>query len=238
MMTVETCPESCDYGDVMLAAELDWPSGCPPADGRPVQKFDPKRAYRELYAPRDEFEFVDVPDLFYLAVDGQGDPNTAPAYADALGALYAVAYAIKFASKRAGRDFVVGPLEGLWRADDETAFTGRRKDEWSWTMLLVQPEWITAADVAEAVAAVGAKKSLPSLERVQPMRYVEGRCVQILHHGPYDDEANTLACLHDEFMPEHGLTFDGDHHEIYLSDARRTTPEKLRTVLRQPVRPV
>jgi hypothetical protein len=238
MMTVEACPDHATMGTLCSPPSSTGRAAARRLMGDPVQKFDPKRAYRELYVPRAEFEFVDVPDLFYLAVDGQGDPNTAPAYADALGALYAVAYAIKFASKRAGRDFVVGPLEGLWRADDETAFTGRRKDEWSWTMLLVQPEWITAADVAEAVAAVGAKKSLPSLERVQPMRYVEGRCVQILHHGPYDDEANTLACLHDEFMPEHGLTFNGDHHEIYLSDARRTAPEKLRTVLRQPVRPV
>ena len=205
--------------------------------GDPVQKFDPKLAYRALYAPRTEFEFVDVPELLYLAVDGRGDPNTAPAYARALEALYPVAYAIKFASKRAGRDFVVGPLEGLWRADDATAFTGRRKDEWSWTMLLVQPEWITAADVAEGVASVHAKKRLPSLELVHPMRYAEGRCVQILHHGPYDDEAPTLARLHDEFMPEHGLAFNGDHHEIYLTDPRRTAPEKLRTVLRQPVRP-
>ena len=205
--------------------------------GDPVQKFDPKRAYRELYAPRTEFELVDVPEFLYLAVDGHGDPNIAPAYADALEALYPVAFAIKFASKRAGRDFVVGPLEGLWRADDETAFTGRRKDEWSWTMLLVQPEWITAADVADAVATVHAKKRLPSLELVHPTRHAEGRCVQILHNGPYDDEAPTLARLHGEFMPELGLAFNGDHHEIYLTDARRTEPEKLRTVLRQPVRP-
>jgi hypothetical protein len=204
--------------------------------GDSVQKFDSKREYRELYAPPREFVIVDMPEFLYLAIDGHGNPNTVPAYADALEALYAVAYAIKFASKGAGRDFVVGPLEGLWRADDETAFTGRRKDEWSWTMLLVQPEWITAADVTEAVATVHAKKRLPSLELVHPMRYAEGRCVQILHHGSYDDEAPTLARLHDEFMPEHGLAFNGDHHEIYLTDARRTAPEKLRTVLRQPVR--
>ncbi|MFD4422050.1 GyrI-like domain-containing protein [Agromyces sp. NPDC058484] len=203
-----------------------------------MDKFDPKRAYRELYAPPAEFVLVDVPEFLYLAVDGHGDPNTATEYAAALEALYAVAYAIKFASKRAGRDFVVGPLEGLWRADDETAFTGRRKHEWSWTMLLVQPEWISPADVADAVAAVGAKKALPSLEFVRPLRYAEGRSVQILHHGPYDDEAPTLARLHHEYMPEHGLTFDGDHHEIYLTDPRRTAHDKLRTVLRQPVRPV
>lgn len=201
-----------------------------------MEKFDPKHAYRELYAPPREFVFVDVPEFLYLAVDGHGDPNTAPAYADALEALYAVAYAIKFASKRAGRDFVVGPLEGLWRADDETAFVGRRKAEWSWTMLIVQPEWIGPTDVAEAIAAVGAKTSPASLELVRPLRYAEGRCVQILHVGSYDDETPTLARLHDEFMPEHGLTFNGDHHEIYLSDPRRTAPDKLRTVLRQPVR--
>jgi len=202
-----------------------------------VDKFDPKRAYRELYAPPREFVFVEVPEFLYLAIDGNGDPNTAPEYASALEALYPVAYSIKFASKRAGRDFVVGPLEGLWRADDATSFVGRRKDEWSWTMLIVQPEWVTPADVADAVAAVGAKKSLPSLGLVRPLRYAEGRCVQILHVGSYDDETPTLARLHDEFMPQHGLTFNGDHHEIYLSDQRRTAPDRLRTVLRQPVRP-
>ncbi|KRC59435.1 hypothetical protein ASE14_16015 [Agromyces sp. Root81] len=203
-----------------------------------MEKFDAKRAHRELYAPPTEFVFVDVPEILYLAVDGHGDPNTAPEYAAALEALYAVAYTIKFASKGAGRDFVVGPLEGLWRADDETAFTSRRKEEWSWTLMLAQPDWVTPAEVEAAIATVGAKKSLPSLGLVKPLRYAEGRSVQILHRGPYDDEAPTLARLHDEFIPDHGLAFNGDHHEIYLTDARRTAPDKLRTVLRQPVRPV
>jgi hypothetical protein len=201
-----------------------------------MEKFDPKRAYRELYNPPTEFGLVDVPDFLYIAVDGQGDPSTSPEYAAALESLFSVAYAIKFASKRAGRDFVVGPLEGRWRAEDYTAYTAGRRNEWSWTMMLVQPEWITPSDVEEAVATVGEKKQLASLRLVRPLRYAEGRCVQVLHRGPFADEAPTLARLHHEFMPEHGLEFNGDHHEIYLSDPRRTAPEKLRTVLRQPVR--
>ncbi|MBM7503788.1 GyrI-like domain-containing protein [Agromyces aurantiacus] len=204
------------------------------------EKYDVKRAHRELYAPSArDFSLVDVPPMRYLAVDGHGDPNTAPTYAQAVEALFAVAYALKFRSRRElGRDVTVAPLEGLWRADDPAAFTAREKGAWDWTMLIAQPEWIDDALVAEAVAAVRAKGDRPALGLVRLRELHEGPSVQILHVGSYDDEAPTLARLHDEWMPQHGLTFAGDHHEIYLSDARRTAPEKLRTVLRQPVRPV
>lgn len=201
------------------------------------EKYDVKRAHRELYAPRAEFTLVEVPPMRYLAVDGHGDPNTAPEYADAIEALFGVAYTVKFRSKRElGRDLVVAPLEGLWRADDPATFVTREKSAWSWTMLISQPDWIDDALVAEAIDAVRAKGDKPALDRLRLDELHEGTCVQILHVGSYDDEAPTLARLHDEWMPQHGLTFNGDHHEIYLSDARRTAPEKLRTVLRQPVR--
>ena len=203
------------------------------------EKYDVKRAYRELSAPSArDFAMVDVPLMRYLAVDGHGDPNTAPAYGEALEALFPVAYALKFRSKQAGRDFAVAPLEGLWRADDPAAFVARDKAAWSWTMLIAQPDWIDDALVAEAVAAVRAKGDRPALGLVHLRELHEGPSAQILHVGPYDDEAPTLARLHGEWMPQHGLTFAGDHHEIYLSDARRTAPEKLRTILRQPVRPI
>ena len=203
------------------------------------EKYDVKRAYRELYAPSARgFSMVDVPPMRYLAVDGHGDPNTAAEYADALEALFPVAYALKFRSrKELGRDFVVAPLEGLWRADDPAAFVVRDKGAWDWTMLIAQPDWIDEAFVAEAVAAARAKEDRPALALVHLRELHEGPSAQILHVGSYDDEAPTLARLHDEWMPQHGLTFAGDHHEIYLSDARRTPPEKLRTILRQPVRP-
>lgn len=207
--------------------------------GTPNAKYDLKREHAELYAPSaKEFAIVDVPPMRYLAIDGHGDPNSAPSYREAVEALFGVAYAVKFVSKRRlGRDFVVAPLEGLWWADDQGAFVARDKDAWNWTMLIAQPDWIDEDAVASAVAAVRAKAPSPALDRLRLEHLHEGRSAQILHIGSYDDEAPTLARLHDEWMPQHGLTFNGPHHEVYLSDARRTAPEKLRTVLRQPVRP-
>jgi hypothetical protein len=204
-----------------------------------MEKYDIKATYKALYAPSaQDFSVIDVPELCYLAIDGHGDPNTSPEYADALEALYPVAYALKLESKKAfGHDFVVGPLEGLWRADDMTAFTRRDKSSWDWTMMLSQPDWISAEMVATAIDAVRMKKRMPSVDRLRFLTLVEGRSVQILHRGSYDEERPTLDRLHHEYMPAHGLTFAGDHHEIYLSDPRRTAPEKLKTVLRQPVRP-
>ncbi|GAA4064098.1 GyrI-like domain-containing protein [Agromyces indicus] len=202
-------------------------------------KYDLKREHAELYAPSArDFSFVDVPPLRFLAVDGHGDPNSAAAYREAVEALFGVAYATKFASKRRlARDFVVAPLEGLWWAEDPTAFTARDKAAWSWTMLIAQPDWIDDDAVAAAIEVARAKTPNPALDRLRLERRHEGRSVQILHVGSYDEEAPTLARLHDEWMPQHGLTFNGAHHEIYLSDARRTAPDKLRTVLRQPVKP-
>ncbi|MGG7101960.1 GyrI-like domain-containing protein [Rhodococcus sp. 24CO] len=202
-----------------------------------MEKFDVKKAYKELYAPsRRDFSLVTVPCFSYFAVDGHGDPNTATEYSEALEALYAVSYATKFASKKElGRDYVVGPLEGLWRADDLEVFVTRDKASWDWTMMISQPEWITSAELTASIAAVGAKKSLAALDKVRFLELEEGLSVQILHIGSYDDEAPTLERLHNTFIPANNLRFNGDHHEIYLSDARRTQPEKLKTVLRQPV---
>lgn len=208
------------------------------------EKYDVKRALKTLYSPSaKEFEVVDVPPMRYLAVEGHGDPNTAPEYAHAVEALYGVAYTLKFRSKNElGRDLAVAPLEGLWRADDPAAFVARDKRAWSWTMLIAQPEWIDERLVGEAVEAVRARRAKagddpnPALDLVRLIEVHEGRSVQILHVGSYDDEGPTLARLHDEWMPEHGVTFNGDHHEIYLGDPRRSAPEKLRTILRQPVR--
>jgi hypothetical protein len=205
-----------------------------------MDKYDIKVAHKALYSPSPaDFTVVEMPRMHYLAVDGRGDPNTSPEYADALQALYPVAYSLKFESKKAlSRDFVVGPLEGLWRADDLTAFTRGDRGAWEWTLLVSQPDWITSEMVADAVTAVHAKKGSATVERVRLLALDEGHSAQILHIGSYADEAPTLAKLHHEFMPDHGLTFNGDHHEIYLSDVRRTPPSKLKTVLRQPVRPL
>ncbi|MER5389166.1 GyrI-like domain-containing protein [Saccharopolyspora sp. NPDC002686] len=205
-----------------------------------MDKYDVKKTHKRLYAPSaKDFTIVDVPEFRYLAVDGHGDPNTSPAYANAVAALYGVAYALKFASKKIlDRDFVVAPLEGLWRADDPNAFVARRKDTWDWTMLINQPDWITDDMIRTSAAAVAKKKDNPALEGVHLLTLTEGTCVQILHRGSYDDETPTLDRLHNHYFPDHGLTFNGDHHEIYLSDPRRTPPEKLKTILRQPVKAV
>ncbi|WP_157002104.1 GyrI-like domain-containing protein [Agromyces laixinhei] len=199
-----------------------------------AEKYDVKRELPSYTAPRGRFEIIEVPELAYCMVDGHGDPNTAPEYAAAVAALYAVSYAAKFQSKRElDRDYVVGPLEGLWSADDPAAFVTREKSAWSWTMMIWQPDWLTPELVAEAIAKAMPKAPAAGLVRFEQL--AEGSSVQTLHVGPYDDEGPTLARLHHEFMPEHGLRFNGRHHEVYLGDPRRTAPEKLRTILRQPV---
>lgn len=204
-----------------------------------MAKYDIKKAHKELYAPSAKaFALVDVPEFHYIAVDGQGDPTTSPAYADAVEALYGVAYTLKFASKALDQDFVVGPMEGLWRADDPAAFLARRKDEWEWTMMISRPDWITADMVRNAVESAAEKRRTAALADLRMLTLIEGSCAQILHIGSYDDETPTLERLHQRVLPDNGLTFNGDHHEIYLSDARRTAPAKLRTILRQPVKPV
>ncbi|SJZ90127.1 hypothetical protein SAMN02745126_02791 [Enhydrobacter aerosaccus] len=202
-----------------------------------MTKVDFKKDRKDLYAPpRNAFSLVKVPAMTFLMVDGQGDPNTAPAYREAVEALYAVSYGVKFASKRMlDRDYVVAPLEGLWSARDWSAFTRRAKDEWHWTMMIRQPDWITDAMIEAALEAAQAKRRTSALSLLRHETFEEGRCVQILHVGSYDDEAPVLARLHDEFLPQHGLSPTGRHHEIYLSDPRKTAPAKLRTILRQPV---
>ncbi|WP_235734981.1 GyrI-like domain-containing protein [Nocardioides alcanivorans] len=205
-----------------------------------VAKVDPKKEWDLYRARRGEFRLLEVPPLRYLMVDGHGDPNTAPSYAAALEALYPVAYKTKFASKRElDRDYVVPPLEALWWADDMTSFTtARDKSLWSWTVMILVPDWCHDELVAAAIEAVAGSKDAPeALGRLRLEELEEGRCVQTLHIGPYDEEAAVLAQMHDEFIPESGLRMRGLHHEIYLGDPRRTSPDRLRTILRQPVEP-
>ncbi len=200
-------------------------------------KVDFKRSLDTYRAKHLEFRVLDVPSLQYLMVDGHGDPNTASEYADAIGALYPIAYKLKFASKQElGRDYVVPPLEALWWASDMDVFTGARdKSQWDWTAMIMVPDWITSDMVDDAVAKAAAKSRLTSLDKVRFDRLDEGCCVQTLHIGPYDAEAEVLAELQHEFIPNAGLRMTGKHHEIYLSDARKVEASKLRTILRQPV---
>ena len=205
-----------------------------------MEKTDFKKTLKELYAPPKNFVVVDVPSMQFLMADGHGDPNTAQAYQDALAALYAVAYKIKFHSKKVfEKDYVVPPLEGLWWAQDMDSFSSQRdKSEWDWTMMIMTPDWISAQVFAEAVAQVRASKQPAALDTVRLERYQERLCVQIMHIGSYDDEAPLLETLHKIYLPENGYAPNGKHHEIYLSDPRRVAPEKLKTVLRQPVKKI
>ena len=206
-----------------------------------MAKTDFRKELKHLYQPaRDSFSVVDVPPMSFLMADGHGDPNTATAYQDVVEALYAVAYKVKFASKKVlGRDYVVPPLEGLWWAEDMALFSTRRdKSTWDWTMMIMQPDWVTQDMVDDAVRQVSRSKDLPALDRLRLEAYHEGLAVQIMHVGSYDEEGPTIARMHEQYIPEHGYAPAGKHHEIYLSDPRRTAPEKLKTVLRQPVREV
>ncbi len=201
---------------------------------------DRKRTLPQYRARRGVFDVLEVPLMTYLAVDGQGDPNTSASYAEALAVLYPVAYALRFAGKERGHDETVMPLEALWWSDDMAAFTSARdKSRWNWTALVLAPTWVDDAAFADAVATVARRKpGLPGLDRVDLRVLHEGLCIQTLHVGPYDDEGPVLARMHDVEMPSAGLRLTGRHHEIYLADPRRTAPERLRTILRQPVAPV
>lgn len=202
-----------------------------------MSKIDFKKALKELYSPPRKFVVVDVPEMQFLMVDGHGDPNVALEYQQALEAVYAVAYKIKFSSKKQlGKDYVVPPLEGLWwAADMETFTTARDKSQWDWTMMIMTPEWISSEVYQTARKEVEQRKELPGLGKIRLEEYHEGLSVQILHLGSYEDEGPVLSRMHTEFIPDQGLKCSGKHHEIYLSDPRRTEPEKLKTILRQPV---
>lgn len=202
-----------------------------------MQKTDFRKTLKHLYQPpAKDFVEVEVPVMQFVKIDGAGDPNTAPAYREAVEWLYTVSYTLKFASKQQlKRDYTVPPLEGLWWADDMETFLTREKDKWSWTMMIMVPDWIDRAMFDQAVEKAAAKRGArpPASLRLEP--YDEGLSVQIMHIGPYDAEGPTIARLHGEYLPAHGLAETGHHHEIYIGDPRRTAPEKLKTVLRQPV---
>ena len=202
-----------------------------------VGKANLTRDIASYRARAGRFDLVTVPPLAYLMVDGAGDPNTVPAYSEAVASLFPLAYALKFHQKRErGLDHVVMPLEGLWWAEDMAAFTSARdKDRWSWTLMILTPPWTTSEDVDAARGTVSAKGGAPRLPDVRWETLDEGPCVQTLHVGPYDAEGPVLARMHDEVIAGRGLRPTGRHHEVYLSDARRTAPERLRTILRQPV---
>ncbi len=202
-----------------------------------MSKVDFKKTLKQYYIPPIKFVTVDMPEMQFIMVDGHGDPNTTQEYKDAIEALYAVAYKMKFISKKTlEKDYTVPPLEGLWWAEDMATFLTREKSHWDWTMMIMTPEWISDEIFDEAIRQVRQAKDPTSLDQIRLERYYEGLSVQIMHFGSYDDEGPVLSQMHSDFIPNNGFVENGKHHEIYLSDPRRVVPEKLKTVLRQPVR--
>ncbi len=202
-----------------------------------VDKVDLKAALKQFYQPSTKgFEVVDVPPMSFLMIDGQGDPNQSQEYQDALQILFGLSYTLKFTLKKEqGVDYGVMPLEGLWWAKGMDAFVLDRRADWQWTSMIMQPEWVTTDLFDRALRQLREKRPLPGLEKVRLETYHEGLSVQIMHIGPFSAEGPTLERMHRSFIPENGYREAGKHHEIYLSDFRKTAPEKLKTVLRQPV---
>jgi hypothetical protein len=199
-------------------------------------KIDLKKELKDLYGPSAKQPvLIDVPELAFLSVEGAGDPNSAVEYAQAVEALYSLSYALKFTVKKTSDiDYAVMPLEGLWWADDPSDFHTGRKDRWKWTAMIMQPEYVTESVVEKTKAEVTKKKSIAAIPKVKFSYFTEGRSAQIMYAGPYADEGPTIQKLHD-FVAARGLSLRGRHHEIYLGDPRRSAPDRLKTIIRQPV---
>lgn len=201
-----------------------------------MPKLDLRKQLGPLYEARSEPSLVEVPAMNYLMIDGSGDPRTAPEYQQAVEALFVLSYALKFMVKKGGGpDYGVLPLEGLWWVDDLASLNLERRDNWRWTSMIMQPEPVTAELVDRAKEEVRRKKQLPSLDSLRFERFEEGLSAQVLHVGPYAEEWPTIERLH-RFVEDSGYELRDKHHEIYLSDPRRSAPERLRTILRHPVR--
>jgi hypothetical protein len=202
-----------------------------------MEKLDLKKTLKYLYEPSaKEFSVVEVPSMHFIMIDGHGNPNTSPLYVESLQALYSAAYTLKFMIKKdLAVDYPVMASEGLWWMDDMREFTVERKDDWKWTMMIMQPEIVTPQLFAKALDQASRKKDQPALARLRLETYSEGLALQIMYFGSYSDEGPTIARLH-QAIEESGHIRFGKHHEIYLGDPRRVAPEKLRTVIRQAMR--
>lgn len=199
-------------------------------------KVDLRKELRQLYQPSSKAVVeVAVPAFNFLMVDGQGDPNHAPAYAQAVEALFSVSYTAKFMVKKGagGQDYAVMPLEGLWWADDLSVFHSGDREQWRWTMMIMQPAFVPDSLLREAMAAAAKKKDLPAIERLRIETFEEGGCAQILHLGPFSSEGPVIERVH-AWIDERGRR-RGKHHEIYLTDIRRAAPSRWKTVIRQPM---
>lgn len=201
-----------------------------------MSKLDVKQELKHLYkASAKEVVQVEVPGMRFLMIDGGGDPNTAPAYAAAVEALFSVSYTAKFMLKKGPRqiDYAVMPLEGLWWSSDHAVFARNERAKWQWTMMIHQPDVADDALIEAAIGEVRRKKALAALDKLRLERFAEGRCAQVLHIGPFSEEGPTIERVHAFIDARSGLR--GKHHEIYLSDVRRAAPDKWKTIIRQPM---
>ncbi len=202
-----------------------------------MQTLDLKKQLKPFLSPSaDRPQIVDVPEMQFLMIDGRGYPGTSQEYKDALSALYSLAYGIKFTLKKgpAAIDYPVMASEGLWWVEDMSLFSMERKDEWQWTMMIMQPDVVTQELFDRMLSETMKKKPLPGLERLRLERFHEGLCAQIMHIGPYSAEGPNIQKLH-HFIADNGYRLCGRHHEIDLGDPNRSAPEKLRTIVRQPM---
>jgi hypothetical protein len=203
----------------------------------PMKKIDLKKELKHLYKPSSKkVEIVEVPEMNFLMVDGEGDPNTSQSFSNAIETLFPIAYTLKFMVKKGdiGIDYGVLPLETLWWADDMSAFTTGKKDDWKWTVMIMQPEFITLEMVEEALGEIERKKNPVALSLVRFEPFKEGKSAQTLHIGPFSEEGPTIERVH-LHIEENDSERIGKHHEIYLSDIRRAAPENWKTIVRQPM---
>lgn len=200
-----------------------------------MSKIDFKKELKHLYRPSAKKEVdVDVPEMHFLMIDGLGEPGS-ESFGEAIEALYSVSYTLKFMIKKGETaiDYGVLPLEGLWWADDMADFVANNKANWKWTLMIMQPSYITEALVGEAIVQVRTKKKLVAVDKLRYEAFTEGPCAQTMHIGPFSEEGPTVERVH-RFIESNGRQLAGKHHEIYLSDFRRARPENLKTIIRQP----
>ncbi len=198
---------------------------------------NPEDVIKQFYTPSIKLpQVITIPSFNFLMIDGHGDPNTAPDYSAAVSALYTLSYTLKFDLKKLGGtpDYKVFPLQGLWWSSNMDDFLTGNKSNWDWTMMIAQPDWVTPEDIERAKVKALAKVTQSVLDRVRFEPFEEDLAVQLMHIGPYSAEAPNIARLH-QFSFDQGYKLTGKHHEIYLGDPNRTAPEKLKTIIRQPV---
>jgi hypothetical protein len=203
-----------------------------------MEKLDLKKEFKDYFKPSSkEPQLVVVPNWQFLMIDGINAKPESQDFQQAIQLLFSLSYKIKFSYKKLGEvDYKVMPLEGLWWADDINDFVEGKKENWKWTMMIMQPEFITPKDLTNAIDIAHKKDPSLPFEKIRLENFEEGNCVQIMHIGPFSEEHANIMKIHSKIKELNG-SFDGKiqkHHEIYLSDFRRTAPEKLRTILRQP----